>query len=199
MIFYLFLFAYLYFLKFPPSGTSLLVQWLSICLWASLVAQWLRIRLPMQGTRVRALVREDPTCRGAIKPASHNYWACALEPASHNYWARVPQLLRPTRLEPMPHNKRSHCNEKPAHRDEDAMQPKIKKTKTKTETNEIKFPPWTCMTLSYKCAGSGSAWPEVCSSLFLPWLCIQGAWPLQANVLKPHVSQVPTGFGPWRL
>ena len=40
---------------------------------ASLVAQWLRIRLPMQGTRVRALVREDPTCRGATKPARHNY------------------------------------------------------------------------------------------------------------------------------
>ena len=31
---------------------------------ASLVVQWLRIRLPMQGTWVRALVREDPTCRG---------------------------------------------------------------------------------------------------------------------------------------
>ena len=44
---------------------------------ASLVAQWLRIRLPMQGTRVRALVWEDPTCRGATKPVSHNYWACA--------------------------------------------------------------------------------------------------------------------------
>ena len=28
---------------------------------ASLVAQWLRIRLPMQGTWVRALVRDDPT------------------------------------------------------------------------------------------------------------------------------------------
>ena len=41
--------------------------------WASLVAQWLRIRLPMQGTRVRALVREDPTCRRATKPVSHNY------------------------------------------------------------------------------------------------------------------------------
>ena len=39
----------------------------------SLVAQWLRIRLPMQGTRVRALVREDPTCRGATKPVHHNY------------------------------------------------------------------------------------------------------------------------------
>ena len=40
---------------------------------ASLVAQWLRIRLPMQGTRVRALVWEDPTCRGAAGPVSHNY------------------------------------------------------------------------------------------------------------------------------
>ena len=40
---------------------------------ASLVAQWLRIRLPMQGTRVRALVWEDPTCRGATRPVSHNY------------------------------------------------------------------------------------------------------------------------------
>ena len=40
---------------------------------ASLVEQWLRIRLPMQGTRVRALVQEDPTCRGATKPVRHNY------------------------------------------------------------------------------------------------------------------------------
>ncbi|KAJ8786026.1 hypothetical protein J1605_006606 [Eschrichtius robustus] len=39
----------------------------------SLVAQWLRIRLPVQGTRVRVLVREDPTCRGATKPVRHNY------------------------------------------------------------------------------------------------------------------------------
>ena len=40
---------------------------------ASLVAQWLRIRLPVQGTRVQALVREDPTGRGATKPVCHNY------------------------------------------------------------------------------------------------------------------------------
>ena len=53
--------------------------------WASLVAQWLRIHLPLQGTWVRALVREDPSCRGATKPVRHNYRACALEPASHNY------------------------------------------------------------------------------------------------------------------
>ena len=40
---------------------------------ASLVAQWLRICLPMQGTRVRALVWEDPTCHGATEPVSPNY------------------------------------------------------------------------------------------------------------------------------
>ena len=40
---------------------------------ASLVVQWLRVCLPMQGTRVRALVWEDPTCRGATGPVSHNY------------------------------------------------------------------------------------------------------------------------------
>ena len=40
---------------------------------ASLVAQWLRICLPMQGTQVQALVQEDPTCSGATKPVHHNY------------------------------------------------------------------------------------------------------------------------------
>ena len=39
---------------------------------ASLGAQWLRIHPPMQGTQVRALVREDPTCRGVTKPVRHN-------------------------------------------------------------------------------------------------------------------------------
>ena len=39
--------------------------------WASLVAQWLRIRLPVQGTQVQALVREEPTCHGAAKPVCH--------------------------------------------------------------------------------------------------------------------------------
>ena len=39
----------------------------------SLVAQRLRIRLPMRGTRARALVWEDPTCCGATKPVRHNY------------------------------------------------------------------------------------------------------------------------------
>ena len=79
------------------------------------MVQWLRICPPMQGTRVRALVREDPTCLGATKPVHHNYWACTLEPESHNYWAHITQLLKPVNLEPMLRNKRSHRSEKPAH------------------------------------------------------------------------------------
>ena len=70
----------------------------------SLVVQRLRIHLPMQGTRDRALVRKS---RGATKPVRHNYWACTLEPMSHNYWAHKPQLLKPAHLQPV------LCNEKP--------------------------------------------------------------------------------------
>ena len=55
----------------------------------------------------------------ALEPMSHNYWAWALEPVSHNYWAHVPQLLKPTCLEPVLHNERSHGNEKPAHCNEE--------------------------------------------------------------------------------
>ena len=50
----------------------------------SLVAQWLRICLPMQGTWVRALVWEDPTYHEATKPVCHNYCACPLEPVLCN-------------------------------------------------------------------------------------------------------------------
>ena len=58
-----------------PAGVDLRIQ--KIPSGASLVAQWLRVCLPVQGTRVRALVWEDPTCRGATGPVSYNYWACA--------------------------------------------------------------------------------------------------------------------------
>ena len=56
------------------------------------MAQWLRIRLLMQGTRVRALVWEDRTCRGATRPVSHNYGACASG-------AYAPQWERPRQWE----------------------------------------------------------------------------------------------------
>ena len=39
----------------------------------SLVVQWLRICLPVQGTWVRALVQEDPTCHRATEPVRRNY------------------------------------------------------------------------------------------------------------------------------
>ena len=42
--------------------------------WASLVAQWLRIHLPMQGTRVPSLVREDPHAAEQLSP-----WATTTE------------------------------------------------------------------------------------------------------------------------
>ena len=50
----------------------------------SLAAQWWRVRLPMQETWVQPLLWEDPTGRGATKPVSHSYWACALEPTNRN-------------------------------------------------------------------------------------------------------------------
>ena len=39
---------------------------------ASLVAQWLRVCLLVRGTRVQALVWEDPTCCGAAGPVGHS-------------------------------------------------------------------------------------------------------------------------------
>ena len=112
----------------------------------SLVVQWLRIRLPMQGTQVQSLVREDPTCRGATKPMHHNYWACALEPASHNYWAWVPQLLKPLCLEPVLCNKRSHRSLQLEEAHTQQWRPnaakKINKIKTKTKYSTYTISFW---------------------------------------------------------
>ena len=89
------------------------VYFLSACfhfksLWG--LPQWLNSKestCPTQETRVPSLVWEYPTCCGATKPMSHNYWACALEPWNHNSWS-------PNALEPVFH-KWSHYNEKPKH------------------------------------------------------------------------------------
>ena len=67
--------------------------------------------LSVQETWVQSLIREDPRCYGATKPMHHNYWACALELRSHNYWGLHT-------LEFKLCNKRSHHNEKPAHRNQ---------------------------------------------------------------------------------
>ena len=87
---------------------------------ASLVVQWLRIRLPMQGSRVRALVWEDPTCHGATGPVS--------------------TTTEPAHLEPVLHNGRGRDSERPAHRDEDwpplATTRESPCTETKTQHNQ---------------------------------------------------------------
>ena len=82
---------------FPCIHLKLL--FLAIGYRASLVAQWLRIHLPIQGTQVRALIQEGPTCRRATKPVHHNYWsprittteahaprACALQQEKPPQW-----------------------------------------------------------------------------------------------------------------
>ena len=61
----------------------------------SLVVQWLRIHLAMQGTWVWSLVREiDPVCWGATKPTSHSCWSpSALEPVCHSCSSCTPTNL----------------------------------------------------------------------------------------------------------
>ena len=66
---------------------------------ASLVAQWLRVCLPMQGTWVRALVWGE----------SHVPWSG---------WAREPQLLS-LRVWSLCSTTRGRDSERPAHRDEE--------------------------------------------------------------------------------
>ena len=73
-------------------------EWFKRAKMASPVTQLLRICLPMQGTRVRALVWEDPTCRGATGPVSRTYWACA--PVSHTYWACASGACAPQQERP---------------------------------------------------------------------------------------------------
>ena len=68
------------------SGTSLVIQWLRIC-------------LPKQGTQVQSLVQEDSTCHGEPKPMPYSYWAHSLMHHKHR---------SPRTLEPMFCNKKSH-------------------------------------------------------------------------------------------
>ena len=75
---------------------------------ASLVVQWLRIHLPMQGIHIQPLVWEDSICYRVSKP----------RPLSRRSRACKPQLLKLTHLQPVLHNKRSHHNDKPSHYNE---------------------------------------------------------------------------------
>ena len=66
----------------------------------SLVAQWLRIRLPMQGMQVRALVREDPTCRGELSPCATTTEPVLWSPRATTTEARAPRARAPQQEKP---------------------------------------------------------------------------------------------------
>ena len=98
------------------------------------MVQWLRIYLPMQGTEVQALVREDPTCRRATKPG------ITTDPVLYSQRAttteacapRAPQQRKATKMRsPRTARKSSprwqQVERKPAHSNEDPTQPKIDK------------------------------------------------------------------------
>ena len=78
----------------------------------SLVAQWLR-NLPDNAGDAGS----SPGVGRSHMPRSS--WACVPQLLSLCSRAREPQLLKSARLEPVLRNKRSHRNEKPAHRNEE--------------------------------------------------------------------------------
>ena len=97
--------------KKPKTSAQLRPEWCSKQSrerGTSLVVQWLRICLPMQGMRVRSMVREE---------RSHMIWG---------NWARAPQLKSLCALKPVLHN------EQPMPCNEDPPQPKTKQ-KNKVE------------------------------------------------------------------
>ena len=104
----------------------------------SLVVQWLRICLPIQGTWVQSLVWDDPTCHVTTKPRRHNYWA----------WApRVPALQAreaTTMRSPCTSMKRNPCSpqlEKSPRSNKDPTQPKINNSSGKKKNqNSLYFP-----------------------------------------------------------
>ena len=81
----------------PPSphallepGNYLFKAW---NLGASLVAEWIRIHLPMQWTQLWSLVWEDSTYCKATMPVSHSYWSlCAWSLSSATREATTSQL-----------------------------------------------------------------------------------------------------------
>ena len=89
------------------SGDEYTTMWMYLIHWTvhlkifnsedgiSLLVQWIRIHLQMQGTWVLSPVQEDSMCWRALSPctttidaACHNCWSWhALKPSNGNYWS----------------------------------------------------------------------------------------------------------------
>ena len=92
----------------------------------SLVVQWLRICLPIQETRVRSLEQEDSTFHGTTKLASWSSWRqCTLKPVLCNekslQWEGPPPQLQSS---PYSLQLEKACV---VHNNEDPAQPKVNK------------------------------------------------------------------------
>jgi len=78
------------------------------------VVQQLGIHLPIQGTQVGPgtfnILWGNSACEPQLLKPTHS-----IESVCPNYGACKLQLRSPHILGPVPHNKRSHCNEKPTH------------------------------------------------------------------------------------
>ena len=152
--------------------------------WTSLVVQWLSICLPMQGTGVWSLVRKDPTCHGAAKPVHHSCWArvpwapihkqrchCSEEPG-HRIW----KLASP------------RCSWRtPMHNIRDPVQPEIRKG---GRAFELFFLVGDCFAVTAPLppsAVSGSFWRSTCQVLEGggPWLWEAGVfWLVEGLMLQ---------------
>ena len=92
----------------------------------SLVVQWLRVCLPMWGTWVWSLIQEDSSCFSTTKPTCHSYWANALDPvlcSKRSHCNEKPALCN--------WREALAClsQRKPTHSNEDPVQPKINENK----------------------------------------------------------------------
>ena len=81
------------------------------CSQTSLVAQWMRLCLPMQETQVRSLVWEDPICHGATKLMCHHSRACN----SRDCKLQLPSRLQVATTQSECNYQSPHCSEKSAH------------------------------------------------------------------------------------
>ena len=75
---------------FSQCLTCLFIPLMEFYFKKPMLAQWYKIRLSMQETRVQFLIWEDFTCHGATKPVCHSHSACALEPRGCNDRGHMP-------------------------------------------------------------------------------------------------------------
>ena len=111
------------------------------------MVQWIRIHLPVQGTWVRPLVQDYPTCHRATEPVHHRYQAQVLQPPS----PRTQSVCSPTREATAVRSPSARMNsslnslqlDKAQQSNEDPAQPEVNlKKKNKLFPREISHSQW---------------------------------------------------------